>query len=48
MIDEFTYFTRIFISVFLTGILDNSIAGEIASETANDWDTIVLKEVYGF
>ena len=46
--DALTYFAKIFIHAFLAGMFDNRIAGELASKTANDWDTTVLKGIDGF
>ena len=48
MIDELTYFVRILILAFLAGMFDNRIAGELASKTANEWDTTVLQGIDGF
>ena len=48
MNDELTYFARIFIPAFPTGMFNNLIAGELAPTTANDWDTTVLKGIDGF
>ena len=46
--DELAYFARTFILAFLTGTLNNHIAGELAPTTANDWDTTVLKGIDRF
>ena len=43
-----TYFARKFIPAFLASMFDNHIAVKLASKTAIEWDTTVLKGIDGF